>query len=603
MKRIVYGLVIAALALLPLRALTAQEAASGSRFDQWVQRYTDDTMRFNTDAAANRRYFVASDPRFQDSIEGQIQHRDVARRAQAHALARRGLAELKAFDPSKLNESQRVAASIIRWDLENQVEGARFEDVDYPFTQTEGAQSTLVSLLTVNHPMNTPRDAQNYVARVGLLASRMDESVTEARRLAAKQLLPPRFILQAVAQQIRTFVGMPAGKNPLVTTFADKAAQIKGLEGPQREQMQQRVEQIVSGAVYPAWTRALALIEEEIPASTTDAGLWRFPNGVDAYNFKLKRFTTTSLAAHQIHDLGLKLVADIEGRMDTILRSLGYTEGTVRARMEKMRADQPRFPDTAEGRAQYQAFNAEIIADAERRAAVLFERVPKMRVVAQPYPEFLGPRAQSYTVGTTDGSRPGTFQYAVVGVPLTRFGVRTIAYHEAIPGHHFQLALIAEDPSLPGFLKNRVFGGNSAITEGWGLYAEQVAAEQGWYEGDAVGLLGQLDADVFRARRLVVDTGLHAKRWTREQAIEYLGPNPAGSAVAEVERYIARPGQACSYMIGKLKILELRERATKQLGSRFSLSEFHARVLGAGPVPLDVLEAAIDRWIAAKKAA
>ena len=185
--------------------------------------------------------------------------------------------------------------------------------------------------------------------------------------------------------------------------------------------------------------------------------------------------------------------------------------------------------------------------DAERRATQLFDRVPKMAVVAKAYPDFMGARAPSYALGATDGSRPGTYQYPVVGVPLTKFGVRTVAYHEAVPGHHFQGALQAEDTALPRFQQDGVFGNNSAIGEGWGLYAERVVAEEGWYEGDLVGLLGQLDAEVFRARRLVVDTGLHAKRWTREQAIDYLGPNPAGSAAAEVERYASNPGQACRW--------------------------------------------------------
>jgi uncharacterized protein (DUF885 family) len=265
-----------------------------------------------------------------------------------------------------------------------------------------------------------------------------------------------------------------------------------------------------------------------------------------------------------------------------------------------MRQDQPQFPNTEEGRKQYRAFITDLVKDAERRAATLFDRVPKMPVIAQAYPDFMGARAPSYSIGAKDGSRPGVYQYPVAGVPLTKFGARSVAYHEAVPGHHFQGALQAEDESLPRFLQDRVFGDNSAIGEGWGLYAERVVAEEGWYEGDPVGLLGQLDAAVFRARRLVVDTGLHAKRWTREQAIEYLGPNPAGSAEAEVDRYVARPGQACSYMIGELKMVELRERAKKELGARFSLREFHNRVLGAGRVPLEILEEGIERWIQSK---
>jgi uncharacterized protein (DUF885 family) len=339
-----------------------------------------------------------------------------------------------------------------------------------------------------------------------------------------------------------------------------------------------------------------------MPNATDDAGMWRFPNGAEAYNHALKNFTTTKLTANEIHEIGLKMVAEIEGRMDTVLRQLGYTEGNIRARMDKMRAAQPAFPNTDAGRAEYSAYIAGIIADAERRAAQLFDRVPKMPVIARAYPDFMGPRAASYSIGATDGSRPGVYQYPVAGVVLTRFGLRTTAYHEAVPGHHFQGALQAEDTTLPRFLRDRVFGNNSAIGEGWGLYAERIAAEQGWYEGDAVGLLGQLDAAIFRARRLVVDTGMHAKHWTRQQAVDYLGPNPVGSAESEIDRYVANPGQACSYMIGELKIVELRERARAALGARFSLREFHNVVLGAGRVPLDILEQSVDRWIQSKRA-
>jgi uncharacterized protein (DUF885 family) len=297
----------------------------------------------------------------------------------------------------------------------------------------------------------------------------------------------------------------------------------------------------------------------------------------------------------------LKVVADIEGRMDAILRQLGYTDGTFRQRMDRASASQQSFPDSPAGRAQYNMVITEIIRDAERRAASLFARVPKMAVIARAYPDFMRGRAASYSLGTVDGTRPGVYQYAVTGVTMTRFGLRTTAYHEAVPGHHFQGALQAEDTSLPKFLRDRVFGNNSAIGEGWGLYAEHLAAEQGWYDGDPAGLLGQLQMELFRARRLVIDTGLHAKKWTRAQAIDYLGPLPGLGTETEVDRYVSQPGQATSYMIGELKIIELREKARAALGARFSLAEFHNRVLGAGRVPLQVLEQDIDRWIAAQK--
>jgi uncharacterized protein (DUF885 family) len=585
--------------LLTIPLFARVQSAPRINFDVWVDRFTEQFMRFNTDAAATRRYFRASDPDFEDRIERQIAPPTAAQREAKYALVKRGLDELESFNLAELTEAQRTAAAIIRWDLKNQLDGRPFDDYQFPLGPN-GANSNLVSLLTVNHPLVTARDAENYIVRLSLLGTRMDESIAESRRIAGKKLLPPRFLLEAAASQIRTFLAMPPEKSPLVTVLAERTAQMKDLPGSRGAELLATAKQITTSQVYPAWSRALVLIETLIPQATMDAGLWRFPDGAEGYAYALRRATTTSRSADEIHALGLKMVSEIEGRMDTVLRQLGYTDGTVRARMDKVRADQPEFPNTQEGRAQYGAYISELVGEAERRASTLFDRVPKMRVIARPYPEFLGARAPSYSLGTTDGSRPGVYQYPVVDVPLTKFGLRTVVYHEAVPGHHFQGALQAEDNSLPRFLQDRVFGNNNAIGEGWGLYAERIAAEEGWYEGEPVGLLGQLDGAMFRARRLVVDTGLHAKRWTREQAINYLGPNPAGSAVAEVDRYIGNPGQACSYMIGELKIVELRERAKKELGTKFSLRQFHNRVLGAGRVPLDILDAEISRWIASQ---
>jgi len=231
--------------------------------------------------------------------------------------------------------------------------------------------------------------------------------------------------------------------------------------------------------------------------------------------------------------------------------------------------------------------------DAERRLVDLFDNRPRSPVIAQPYPEFRWDNAAaSYTAPPLDGSRPGVFQMPLRPSRLTNFALRTLVYHETVPGHHYQIALSGEDPNLPRFMQIRAFGGSAASSEGWALYAEQLAVEDGWYEDDIQGLIGQLDAALFRARRLVVDTGLHAKGWTRQQAIDF------GIEASEIERYVVMPGQATSYMIGKLRILELREKARQALGDRFSIAEYHNVVLGLGVVPLTILEDAVDRYIA-----
>jgi len=567
-------------------------------FGAFVQRYSDEWMRFHSDSAASRRYFTGAE---QDVFERQIEPMTREHRLKELELIKRGLAELKQIDRDRLTAADQRSFDIIKQDLETQLSGATFDDYYFPFAQNYGADASLIGLLTVNHTVRTVRDAENYLTRLSLVSTRLDEATAEGRRRADQKLLPPRFILQATATQMTEFLKLPPAANPFVATFAEKLSGIKEMTEAQRNEMRASAEQITTTEIYPAWRRALALLEREIPVATDDAGLWRFQKGADAYSAALKRYTTTSMTADQVHNVGLKMVADIESRMDVLLRQLGYTEGTLRARMDRLIADQAAYPDSAEGRVQYNALMSNIIRDAEKRAASLFEQVPKMPVVAKAYPDFMRGRAASYSIGTTDGTRPGTYQYSVTGVRMTPFGLRTTAYHEAVPGHHFQGALQAEDTTLPKFLRDRIFGNNSAIGEGWALYAERLAAEQGWYDGDTVGLLGQMQMALFRARRLVIDTGLHAKHWTRAQAIEYLGPLPGLGTESEVDRYVSVPGQACSYMIGEIKIVELREKAKAALGDRFNLAEFHNRVLGAGRVQLDVLEKDIERWIAEKK--
>jgi uncharacterized protein (DUF885 family) len=239
-----------------------------------------------------------------------------------------------------------------------------------------------------------------------------------------------------------------------------------------------------------------------------------------------------------------------------------------------------------------------MIRDAERRCDVLFDLRPKAAVIAQPYPEYRWANAAaSYTGPPLDGSRPGIYQMPLRKERLTKLGLRTLVYHETVPGHHFQVALSVENRTVPKFRQTGAFGGTSAFSEGWALYAERLAAEQGWYEGDPEGLLGQLDAELFRARRLVVDTGLHALRWTRQQAIDY------GIEASEVERYVVMPGQATAYKIGQLEMIRLRDKARSALGSRFDPRQFHNRVLLTGSVPLTLLEQEVDAYIRSAKAA
>ena len=481
----------------------------------------------------------------------------------------------------------------MQWQLNEVVREEPFFDYTFPLEQMNGANVRLVETLTVRHPLLTERDAENYVAALGDVRGQMEQAIDEARRLESKNTIPPKFILQATVKQMQGFADPSPSQNPFVTVFDGKMAAIKSLPDAKRRELRAAAEKVVGDDIYPAWKKAIALLEAQSAKATDDAGLWRLKGGAEAYAYFLHRYTTTSLTAAEIHEIGLKRVEEIESQMDALLRRLGRTEGSVKDRAEKLKLDM-RYPNptSEESRAQIMRDIDGILADAQMRAALLFDLRPKSPVVAQPFPRFREANAAAnYNSPAPDGSRPGTFQYPRRIDNMTKFGLRSIVYHETVPGHHFQIALQVENKELPRFRQIGAFGGISALVEGWGLYAERLAAESGWYGDDIEGRLGQLYHEVFRARRLVVDTGLHAMKWTRQQGIDY------GIEASEVERYAVFPGQACSYMIGELKIIELREKAKKALGDKFSLREYHNVVLRTGTVPLDLLERQVDAYI------
>ena len=564
--------------------------AQQPNIDDFFRNFTAEWIRNNPNLATSSRYFTGEE---QDRLERELTPETLVYRRQRIDLARKGLAALSKFDRAKLTPIQRVSADLMHWELDAIVREEPYLDYSFPLQQMSGANINLVETLTVRHPLATEKDAVNYLAALGQVGTRMDEAAAESRRLAAKNVIPPKFILEATIKQMSSFIDQPAAQNPFAAIFAQKVDAIKDLSQARRTELRSEGAMIVETQVYPSWKRAIAALQAQLPHSTDDAGLWRLKGGSDAYAYFLNRYTTTHLTADQIHDIGLREVARIEKEMDGILKRLGRTDGSVKDRVEKLKADLG-YPKTEEGRVQIMADVNQILRDAQKRSDSLFDKVPKSPVVAQPFPRFREANAAAnYNAPAPDGSRPGTFQIPLRPERMTKFGLRSLIYHETVPGHHFQIALQVENKDLPRFRQIGAFGGISALSEGWGLYAERLAAESGWYEGDLEGLLGQLDASLFRARRLVVDTGLHAKHWTRQQGIDY------GIETSEVERYAVFPGQACSYMIGQLKIVELREKAKKALGDKFSLRAFHDVVLNTGTVPLDLLEQQVNEYIRA----
>lgn len=575
----------------PIAKYIAAQVPTGT-IDDFFRDFTAEWVRANPNLATTLRYFTGEE---QDRLERQLTPLTSATARARIQLARKGLAELRKFDRSAMTETQRIAAGVMDWQLDIAAAEEPYFDYTFPLEQMNGWNVSAVERFTVSRPLSKPRDAEDYVAALGQVSARMEEAIAESKRLAAKNVIPPRFILEATIRQMQNFVDPSPGQNPFVTAFAEKMVAVESIPTPQRDKLRGDAEKVVSAQIYPAWKKAIATLQAQLPRSTNDAGLWRLKGGDQAYAYFLRRYTTTNLTADQIHQIGLDQVSRIETQMDTLLRKLGRTAGSVKDRIAKLKLDlQYPNPTSEESRAQVMRDIEGILRDAEKRAALLFDLRPKAPVIAQPFPRFREANAAAnYNAPAPDGSRPGIFQFPRRIEWMTRFGLRSVVYHETVPGHHFHIALQVENKDLPRFMQVRALGGISAITEGWGLYAERLAAESGWYGDDIEGQLGQLDYELMRARRLVVDTGLHAKRWTRQQAIDY------GIEASEVERYTVFPGQACSYMIGELKILELRDKAQKALGNRFSLREFHNVVLRAGSVPLQILENQVDAYIRA----
>jgi len=563
--------------------------AADPAFDQFAEKLAADWVRAEPQAATTLQYFSGAE---QDALDRQLSPISKEARAERVAMAKHGLAELKKFDRAKLDASERTSAALLEWELDAVVADEPFAEERLVYQQFSGLQVGLVNFLSQTHPIRNRRDVENYLARLELVAAKMDEGTVIARERGEHGVLPPDFILTATIQQFDRFLGAEPAKNVLVTSLDERAAKLKDISADERAQFVAAVEKIVGGQILPAFRRAQALLQEQLPRATSDAGVWHFPDGDKLYARALHRMTTTDMTAEQIHALGRSEIARIEQQMDGLLRQLGYTEGSIKDRMERLNNDsQP--PAEPDPRSMLLARYEEILRDAEKRAALVFDLRPKAPVIVKREPPFTEKTAAAhYTGPAKDGTRPGIFWAPLPGPKFEIPEMRTLVYHEAVPGHHFQIALQREIPSLPKFRRDGAFSGGSAYSEGWALYAEQLAAENNWYDGDLKGHLGQLQDELFRARRLVVDTGLHAMHWTRQQAIDF------GIKASEVERYVVWPGQACSYKIGQLKILELRANAKSALGDKFSLKEFHNVVLRTGNVPLAVLAQAIDDYIA-----
>ena len=523
------------------------------------------------------------------------------------ARLHKDLATLHRYDTTGMAGQARLSYKILDWYMTNEDQGAKFRYDNYPVNQLFGVQNEFPTFMATMHHVGDERDAEDYNIRLGKLPAKFGQVLEGLKVREQHGVVPPTFVIDKVLAEMTNFTAQAPEQNILYTAFRAKLAKLPDLPAAKKTELLADTKKQLQTAVYPAYQGLITYFTALRARSTTDAGVWKFPNGAAYYAHCLRQNTTTNLSAKQIHALGLREVARITAEMRTILqvqREAGADSvGPTMARLGKA----PRFlyPDTGGGRAQILADYRRLLAEVAKGLTPAFRIRPTARLAVARVPEFkqkTSPGAY-YDRAALDGSRPGTFYANLYDVKATpKFGMRTLAYHEGIPGHHFQLGIAQEMKGLPTFRTVIPF---TAYAEGWALYAEQLAWELG-FEKDPYDNLGRLRAELFRAVRLVVDTGMHDQRWTREQAIRYMRQTTGMAQTdveAEIERYIVLPGQACAYKVGMLKILELRERARQQLGPKFDLRDFHDAVLQNGAMPLVVLEQVVNAYIAAKKAA
>jgi len=537
----------------------------------------------------------------------------LADRSPAGARAQQALTEsqlkrLEAFDASALPPSDALNREVVLYSLRQQAAAARrfryaggAAGTPYPLNQFQGsAYHDLPDFLDAQHPIATAADAEAYLARLEAFGVAMDQEAESVRLDQTLGVVPPDFVLDNTLVQLRALRATPADKSVLVTSLANRT-KAKGIAGDWAA----RATAIYVDKVIPALDRQIALAQALRAVAPHDAGVWRLPDGEAYYTASVAFWTTTTLTGDEIHRLGLGLVAELSAKTDEAMKAQGLTEGTVGQRFRAMYDDpRYRYPNTDEGKAKLLADLNVKVAAVQAKLPAWFGVLPKAKVEIRRIPPYTeaGAPGGYYEPGALDGSRPGAYYINLRDTAeVPGWSLPSVTYHESIPGHHLQLSIAQEAP-LPLIRKLSFF---SAYIEGWALYAEQLADEMGMYQTDPLGRIGYLHDALFRAVRLVVDSGLHAKRWSREKAIAYyveiIGDKDAAAAT-EVERYAVAPGQACGYMLGKLAWLRERARAKAALGDRFDIRHFHDAGLTSGAVPLDILPTVIDRYIAAAKA-
>ncbi len=520
--------------------------------------------------------------------------------------AKTRLEYLDKIDVAALDEETKLSYELYRRQVKNEIEDYDYRFYNYPIEQMHGLHAELPAFLINMHRIDSLPDAKAYISRLSGLEKVMDDIIEQLKLREQNGIVPPKFVFDRTLDASRNIVkGKPftrsAEASALMNDFSSKVEKLE-ISKDQKTSLINEAETALVDHVQPAYNNLIEFLENQQKRASDEAGVWKFPKGDEYYSKALNRMTTTNLTAEEIHEIGLSEVARIHGEMEKIMEEVGF-EGSLEDFFNYMKTDEQfYYKDTEQGRVAYLNKAKDLISKMKNELPSLFNTMPKADIVVKAVEPFREKSAGKafYQQPAVDGSRPGTYYanlYDMKAMP--KYEMEALAYHEGIPGHHMQIAIAQELENVPDFRKYSFY---TAYVEGWGLYSEYIPKEMGFYK-DPYSDFGRLAMELWRSCRLVVDTGIHAKKWTRQEGIDYYKENtPAAESacVKMVERHIVMPAQATSYKIGMNKILDLREKAKSQLGEKFDIREFHDVILTDGALPLTVLESRVDSWVKTK---
>jgi uncharacterized protein (DUF885 family) len=532
-----------------------------------------------------------------------------AKAQEDNAFTIKFLSEVKRrFKPEDLDAQGKISYQMFIDECEKNIANFKFRFHNYPVNQMEGVHSSIPSLLINMHTIANKKEAEDYISRLNGIGNLFDQLIIQLQTRETMGIIPPKFVFPKVKDDcINLIKGKPFDNSkddsPLLADFTQKIDSLKDVSIEEKKVLKSSAEKALISIVKPSYLKLITYWDELYKKANDDDGAWKFPDGGEFYKSALENTTTTNYTPEEIFAIGEKEVARIQEEMKLIMAKVGF-KGTLQEFFTYMR-DEKKFyyPNTDEGKKNYVKDANVIIDNMRKRLDDLFITKPKAQLVVKPVEAFREKSAGGafYEEPALDGSRPGRYYinlYTLQDQP--NYQMEALAYHEAIPGHHMQIAIAQELQNLPKFRK---LGGNTAYVEGWALYSELVPKEIGFYT-DPYSDFGRLSMEIFRASRLVIDVGLHYKKWTKEKAYQYMidnTPNPANDSRKEIERYVVWPSQATGYKIGMIKIYELREKCKKEMGSKFNIREFHDVVLANGPLPMNILEQLVNEYIKSKK--